>query len=161
MKITRFSPRITGDRSDLSEPRGSGPRAAWLLVGQEFLELAHPFVQILRRHDVGQREADGRQFPGQELRVGLGPGRHFPVALDIGPVAVVLPVLGQQDQRSGVRGLGGEGQVEQDERIRIPVPDETDGVERDPDDDEDGLPGQEAAGTEEPGDPLRHPPERV
>ncbi len=98
---------------------------------------------------------------GQELGVGLGPRRHLPVALDVGPVPVVLPVLRQQDQRRGVGRLGREGQVEQDERVRIPVLDDADGVEDDPDDHEHGLADQESPGAEEPRHPLREPPERV
>ena len=45
----------------------------------------------------------------------------FPVALDARPVSVVLPVLGEQDQRGRIRGLGRERQVEQDERVGIEV----------------------------------------
>ena len=49
-------------------------------------------------------------------------------------VAIRLPGLREQDQRCGVGGLGREGEVEQDERVRIPVADQRDRVERDPDD---------------------------
>ena len=43
------------------------------------------------------------------------------VALGLGPVALLLAVLGQQDERRGVGGLGGEHEVEQDERVRVPL----------------------------------------
>ncbi len=56
-----------------------------------------------------------------------------------GLVAVGLPCLGEQDERSRVGGLQGEGEVEEDERVGIPVLDDRDGVEDDPDDDGDGL----------------------
>src|SRR5437764_1034055 len=58
----------------------------------------------------------------------------------VGLVTVGLPRLCEQDQRRRVRGLGREREVEQDERIRIPVCYESHGVDRDPDDDDDRLP---------------------
>jgi hypothetical protein len=121
---------------------------------QRVLEVAH-------RHHLVKREADGGEFAGQVLGVGLGPGRHLPVPVDVGPVPVVLPVLRQQDQRGRVRRLGREGQVQQDERVRVPVLDEAGGVERDPGDHQHRLAGQEPPGPQKPGDGLRHPPERV
>jgi hypothetical protein len=35
-------------------------------------------------------------------------------------------IAGQRDQRGGVGGLGAEGQVEEDERVRIEVEDQVD-----------------------------------
>src|SRR5919108_914072 len=43
-----------------------------------------------------------------------------------------LPRLRQQDQRRGVRRLGREPEVQENERLRIPVAHERDGVEDDP-----------------------------
>src|SRR5580704_1434478 len=102
-------------------------------------------------------------------RFATGPGARervvavgeLPVALDVRPVPVVLPVLREQDQRRRVRGLGGEGEVEQDERIRVPVVEGGDRVEDDPADHQQRLAEQEPAGAEEPRDRLRKPPERV
>jgi len=118
-------------------------------------------LEVLRGYHVGQREADGGELAGEVLGVVLGPPRHLPVALDVGPVPVVLPVLGEQDQRRGVGRLGREGQVEQDERVRIPVLGRADGVEDDPGDHQYRLADYESPGAEEPRHPLREPPERV
>ena len=83
------------------------------------------------------------------------------VLLGLHAVAVGLPVLGQQDQRRGVGGLGGERQVEQDERVGVPAQLDRDHVQRDPDDHDDRLDGEEAAGAEEPGDALGELADRV
>ena len=140
-----------------------GRRGARLaeLVGDQLGQPGQRVLEVLRGHHVGQGEADGGEFAGEELGVGLGPRRYLPVTLDVGPVPVVLPVLGEQDQRRGVGRLGREGQVEQDERVRIPVLDDADGVEDDPADHEHRLADQETPGAEEPRDPLGEPPERV
>ena len=79
------------------------------------------FGKVLVGHHVVEGEADSGEFAGQVLGVGLGAGGDLAVPLGGGAVALVLPVLGEQDQRGGVRGLGGEGQVEQDVRVRVPV----------------------------------------
>jgi AcrR family transcriptional regulator len=146
---------------------GSGLRLTRSVSGPGVLvedELGHPgqrVVQVLRGHHVGYRQPDSGQLPGQVLGIGLGPVRHVPVALDVGPVPVVLPVLGQQDERRGVGGLGREGQVEQDERVRVPVLDQADGVEDDPEGHHHRLPEQEAPGAQEPRDRLGEPAEYV
>ena len=126
-----------------------------------FSSWSEAVAEILGSDHVGESEPDGGQLPGEELGVVLGPGRHLPVPLDNGAVPVVLPVLGEQDQRRRVGGLGGERQVEQDEGVRVPVLDQADGVEHDPPDDQDALADQEPAGAQEPGDPLGDPPEGV
>jgi len=64
-------------------------------------------------------------------------------------VARSLPRLRQQDQRRGVRSLGREGQVEEDERVRVPVRHERDRVERDPGDDDERLPDDVSRRSEE------------
>ena len=84
-----------------------------------------------------------------------------PVLLGLRPVAFVLAVLGQQDQRRGVRGLGGEGEVQQDERVRVPPEADGGDVDGDPHGHEDGLDDEEPAGAEEPGDALGEAAERV
>ena len=45
--------------------------------------------------------------------------RGLPVALALGPVAVGLAVLGQEDQRGGVRRLHGEGEGQEDEGVLV------------------------------------------
>ena len=65
-----------------------------------------------------------RPTAGEELGVGLGLCRHLPARVfDVRPVPVVLAVLAEQDQGSGVGRLGGEDQVQQDERVRVPMVD--------------------------------------
>ena len=92
-------------------------------VGDELRQVLQLVGQVLVGDHVAEGEADGGQLAGQVLGVGLSAGGDVAVPLDVGPVALVLPVLREQDQRGGVRGLGGEGQVEQDERVRVPVVD--------------------------------------
>ena len=111
-------------------------------------------LEVLRGHDIGKRQAHRGELAREELCVRLGACRYRPVAFDARPVAVVLPVLGEQDERRGVGGLGREGQVEQDERVWIPVVYQAHRVEGDPRGHEDRLPEQETSGTEEPGDRL-------
>ena len=86
--------------------------------------------------------------------------RAAAVLLRLHPVPVGLPVLRQQDQRRGVGGLGGERQVEQDERVGVPAQSDGEDVQRDPDDDDDRL-DEEAGGPDEPGDRLGEPAERL
>ncbi len=62
--------------------------------------------------------SDGH-LPGQELHVRPGPGVDVAVALVLDPVARLLPVLRQQDQRSGVRRLQAERQRQEDERVLV------------------------------------------
>src|SRR5207245_5168286 len=62
-------------------------------------------------------------------------GRHRGDFVPLG-----LPSLREEDQRRRVGGLRGEGEIQQDEWIRIPVGADRDGVERDPDDHDDRLP---------------------
>ena len=46
---------------------------------------------------------------------------HQPVLLVLDPVAVGLTVLGEQDQRRGVGRLRREREVQEDERVRVPL----------------------------------------
>ena len=76
-------------------------------------------AQVVGGDDVGEREADRRELPGDELGVGLRAEVHLAVALGLAPVAVGLAVLREEDQRRGVGGLGREGEVQEDERVRV------------------------------------------
>jgi hypothetical protein len=76
------------------------------------------------------------------------------VGLGAGLVAVGLPRLREQDQRRGVGGLGREREVQQDERVRVPAQRDRGRVDRDPRDDEDGLPEDVVRRPEETGEPL-------
>src|SRR5699024_1604005 len=144
--------------------RGMGidGRAAILLVQASFdaLEDVRQIIQLAAQVITGDgltdRGAHAGDLPGQELRVRLGFRRAPTVLVDARAVAVLLPVLRQQNQRRGVRGLRGERQVQQDERVRVPVPPHAADVQRNPDDDDDRLVRQVLAGAEEAGDALRH-----
>jgi len=76
-------------------------------------------------------------------------------------VALGLTRLRQQDQRRGVCGLGGEREIEQDERIGVPVLDDRDRVEHDPEHDHDRLADDVLRRPEEARRVLRRPTERV
>jgi hypothetical protein len=73
------------------------------------------------------------------------------VVLRLDPVGIGLPVLAQQDQRGRGARLGGERQVEQDERIGIPMPRERDQVDPGPGHHGRGLHDDEPPGPEHPG----------
>jgi hypothetical protein len=78
-----------------------------------------------------------------------------------GLVGVGLPGLGEQDQRCGVRGLGGDRKIEHDERIRVPAQADRHRVERDPDNDEQGLAKNELRGPKDAGEAFRSLAEAV
>ena len=69
-------------------------------------------------------------------------------------VPVGLARLGEQDERGRIGRLGREREVEEDERIRVPVGDDRERVERDPEDDRDRLPDDVLRRPEEPRRPL-------
>ena len=133
----------------------------------------HPVVELLQqRTELGadvvagghlaERHPQARHLPGEELHVGVGAGVGQPVALGDDAVAVLLPVLGEQDQRRGVRRLQAEHQGEEDERVdvprhrrgRRPVPHQ-------PDADEQRHVEQELRGAHEAGELLGEPAEGV
>ena len=117
-------------------------------------QLLQPVVEVLGGDHVAEGQADAGDLAGEELGVGLRALGDAPVGLGLGAVAQLLAVLGQQDERGGVGGLGGEGQVEQDERVRIPPERDDDDVDEDPDGDDDGLDDEEPSGAEVAGDGL-------
>src|SRR4051794_31255341 len=77
-------------------------------------------------------------------------------------VAVRLTGLREENQRSGVGGLRGEGEVQQDERVRVErLEQELAGVQRDPERDEDRLADDEPGRAEEARETLGGPPEGI
>src|SRR5262249_37824659 len=76
-------------------------------------------------------------------------------------VPLGLARLSEEDQRRGIRSLGGERKVQEDERVRIPMPHDGDGVDDDPDDNDDRLADDVLRRAEEPRYPLRDTSERV
>ena len=97
-----------------------GRRVAAELV-EHLVHLLEFAAQVVAGGDLADGEPQRGQFAGEVLGVGLGLLGAAPVLLQRDPVAVLLPVLRQQDQRRRVGRLGGERQVEQDERVRIPA----------------------------------------
>ena len=71
--------------------------------------------------DVADRQPQRGQFTGQVFGVGLGLLGSSAILVDRDAVSVLLAVLGQQDQRRRVGGLGGKRQVEQDEWVGVPA----------------------------------------
>ena len=72
-------------------------------------------------------------FPSQALLESL-----LPVLLELlclNSITFRLPRLREQDQRRCVRRLGGERQIQQDERIRVPMADKRYRVQENPDND--------------------------
>jgi len=73
-----------------------------------------------------------------------------------------LAGLGEEDERSGVRGLRAEHEVQQDEGVGIERAErERARVQQDPEGDGDGLADQEARRPEEAREALGEPPEGV
>ena len=98
---------------------------------------------------------------GTLFGVGLGPDCGVAVSLHLHAVTLRLAVLREEDQRRGIRGLGREREVEEDERVGVPptVADVADveaprEVEADPHDDDERLHHEEARGAEEARDGL-------
>jgi len=117
-------------------------------------QLLQPVVEVLGGDHVADGQPHTGDLAGQELGVGLRALGHAAIGVGLRPVPELLAVLRQQDQRGGVGGLGGEGQVEQDERVRIPPQRDDDDVDEDPDGDDDGLDDEEPGGAEVAGDGL-------
>ena len=84
--------------------------------------------------------------------LGVGEARHL--------VAVGLTGLRQQNQRRGIGGLGREGEIEQNEGVDVELG-PADGVDQDPQRDDDRLRDQERRRAEEAGEILRLLPEPV
>ena len=68
---------------------------------------------------LAEAEPQRGDLAGQVLGVGDAPLVLLAVLFEVDPVPVVLPVLRQQDQRSGVGGLKRQGQRQEDERVRV------------------------------------------
>ena len=162
--VTRGGPAVRGAAPAVT-PRPRRPRSGSLVTGWQALDgLGEPLQRLDDVLAVGllvHGQPHGGDLPGQVLGLGQRPGVGVAVALDLLALTVGLAVLGQQDQRGGVRGLGREGEVEQDERVRVEAQRDRGDVEHDPDDDEDRLPDDVARGPEEPGQPLGQRPERI
>src|SRR5947208_820044 len=116
------SARLRQRRVDLTRQRGDLLGQLLVLPGQvrvgreELLELV----------GLGLQRGDSFRRVPLYLVVPLL-GRHGGNLVPLG-----LARLRQQDQRRRVGGLGGEAEIQEDERFRVPVVDERDGVEDDP-----------------------------
>lgn len=107
----------------------------------------------------GSRAWGPRRWPaaalparGRVLGVGLGLCGPPTILFEHRAVTLFLMVLGEQNQRCGVRGLRGEGQIEQDEGVRIPAQADRKQVQHDPCQYEQRLHQQVTAGSEKPCD---------
>src|SRR3569833_848633 len=137
----------------------AGLLAAVLQLFQQVLELV---ADPVAGGDVAHRHPEAGHLPGQVLGVGDVALVARPVALVLDAVAVGLAVLGEQDQRRGVRGLEGQHQRQEDERVRVEPPRRGgQDVPGEPREDEDGHVDQEPGGAEEPSDALGELPERL
>ena len=105
---------------------------------------------------VGETEANTGELAGQELGVGLRAFGDAAIDLGLHAVALLLPVLGQQDQRCRVGGLQREQQGEADE---LPLVAASNGLKRVArpihSGDEHALEHEEAGGAESAGDRSR------
>src|SRR5690349_10821734 len=71
--------------------------------------------------DLADAEAQARDLAGEELHVGVGLRRGLAVLLLLDPVARLLPVLREQDERGGVRRLQRQDQRQEDEWVLVPA----------------------------------------
>src|SRR5690606_29557973 len=89
------------------------------LRGGRLVELLEQVTQLaadeVARGDVIQRQAQRGDLAGDEVGGGVVALVGLAILLGLDAVAVVLPVLGEQQQRRGVRGLQREDQREQGE----------------------------------------------
>src|SRR3954447_6857513 len=112
-----FIPRPSSPDSEGSS--GSNPvvlAALQVQVGEQRAELG---AEEVAGGDLADGHPQRRHLTGQELHVRTGPGVDVAVALVLHPVAGLLPVLGEQNQRSGVRRLQAERQRQEDERVLV------------------------------------------
>ena len=127
------------------------------------LEVGELLAQLVAGHRVGEHQAHAGDLAGEELGVGTGALGHAAVELGLRPVAALLAVLGEQDQRRGVRGLQRQHERQQDEaavpRVELHAL-RRQRVEGDPDDDDDRLPDEEPGRPEVAGDRLAELAER-
>src|SRR5688572_2122929 len=107
--------RISGSMTPVSATRTAASRAmgsAWgmlrflLVAAVELLEHGPELgADELLRREVLDGQAQGDDLAREVLGVGEVALGALPVLFDLHPVAVVLAILGEQDQRSGVRRL--------------------------------------------------------
>jgi hypothetical protein len=116
------------------------------------MDLGGQLRRTLRELDVGlQQRAEPSALLFDVTALGVG---HPSVVLGLRLVAIGLTGRREQDQRGGVRGLRREGEVQQDEGVRVPAQAQGDDVEGNPDCDEQRLADDELRGPEEAREPL-------
>ncbi len=112
---------VARQRASTTGASSPSPDVAWRSVELTTEELdrlpqvAELVLELLAGDDVGQHQAHAGDLPGEELGVGLRPFGDVAVELGLHPVARLLAVLGQQDQRCGVRRLQRQHQGQQHE----------------------------------------------
>jgi hypothetical protein len=122
------------------------------VAGQLVQEVVHGGLELA---DAGTCGAMRVAVPGDEV-LQRDPV-HAVVVLGGDPVDVGLPVLTEQDQWGGVGSLGGEDQVEQDERVRVPALGEGEQVGGDSGSHDHCLDDDKSPGSEHRGDVVGDP----
>ena len=128
-------------------------------IGGNELDLVVRRGRALRFVEVKEKTGDGLGDP----LVGVALPFVVPIlAFDCSDlVAVGLPRLREQDQRSSVGGLRREAEIQEDEWLGIPVVHERQRVERNPRRDDQGLPHDVLRRSKETCGAFGPPPERV
>ena len=80
-------------------------------------------LEVARGGYVAQRQPDAGDLAGEELGVGLGALGDLAIGVGLGAVALLLTVLGEQDQRRGVGGLQRQQQGEQLQLLAVELAD--------------------------------------
>ena len=113
-----MAPSVRGRHEASSRsPRSSSSSSLVQLLDQ----VAQLRAQEVAGRDLAEGHPQRGDLAGQELHVGVRAGVGLAVLLVDHPVAHLLPVLGEQDQRCGVRRLQAEHQGQEDERVVVPA----------------------------------------
>src|SRR6266511_3456293 len=136
---------------------------AFAELGHLAFDASELLAEVVAGGHLTERQADRGELPRQVLGVGERPGVGPPVGEHLLTVALLLPVLGQQDQWRRVRRLQRQGQGEQDERVGVEVQARHPGghVPHDPKEHHHRLEHEVARGPKEAGDRFGEVPERL
>ena len=126
-----------------------------LLVVESLQHVIELVTQLVDRNHIRKRKSNTGQFAGEELGIRLGACGDGTIVFRLSPVALLLSVLGEQDERRGVCGLNGEHQIQENERIWVPSQRDRRDVDDDPHDDDGRLHDEEASRPEVASDGFR------
>src|SRR6478609_3232361 len=149
-----------------SHPVGSRSRLVLRLAARQVLDVTQQAAELRAEEvaggDLADRHPQRGDLAGQELHVGVGAGVGLAVLLGDHLVALLLAVLGEQDQRGGVGRLQAEHERQEDERELVEA--QVCGgqhVPADPGGDKHRHPEQELRGAHVAGERLGEHAERV